>query len=44
MTGTSVAGPYGDLGIQRSITWSSTCTAGTASTCQLSDFFDMYLR
>lgn len=43
-TGTSVTGPYGDLGIQRSATWSATCTAGTASTCQLSDFFDMHLR
>ena len=43
-TGTSVAGPYGDLGLQRSITWSATCTAATASTCQLSDFFDMTLR
>jgi len=43
-TGTSVAGPYGDLGMQRSATWSATCTAATASTCQLSIFFDMHLR
>jgi len=43
-TGTSVAGPYGDLGLQRSATWSATCTAGTASTCQTSIYFNMILR
>jgi hypothetical protein len=43
-TGASVAGPYGDLGLMRSTTWSATCTAATATTCQLSIFFDFFPR
>jgi len=42
-TGTSVAGPYGDLGLARS-TYDATCTASTAASCQASIFFDFTPR
>jgi hypothetical protein len=42
-TGTSVAGPYGDLGLARS-TYNATCTASAAASCQTSVFFDFLPR